>query len=712
MLPLDEMQKAQTEVANAQAKARHINETIMRQMYSDGLVKQSETIKNRANDTRSTTLYNVSKAKDHLDKSMGMMHGSTVGFFGKIGNFFKGLKDRFLGLFGKKGGKAMQDAEQEALSQAEKSKDLNKTRLASIMDESQLRREIVATQNEGLPGVKLTKTAGEAKLDTGIAASRAIEEAQAVVASDEQKTGLRGVASMAAKRPRKIMTPEEAVRESERIQTLQSQQSTADISRVLRGGVGNEDLAGMRAAYTAPRTGYKTKAYATPEPLKDDFQDWTGNLPANVRARLNPDNVWTSDLSPEQKAMIARRRGKGAQAPTENLTWGNVGPGQASRTVQGGKYVMDMQHGVFSRSGNTRASAADFNQPVPNAIEEQQKRMQAGMLPRNITAANHEQFGVKYGPYDPGILGNRTRYGGTAGVGPVDRLDKWTKDLSPAERDLVNPNLTWDANLTPVQRARLAKQNNTGFGGMPAAGQPITPDRRVVPGPLAEPVNRNEWSKKAPIPAPIPMPQMPTIPMAPVPTLGADRSTPAGWQLSRNASNLTGIGPGPIATIPNISGGAIPNLEGRAGTMATTAATNAVAASIMSVPLARQTTETGAMEPQVRSAPIADAYDRIRQEQAGAEAGSPKLQSSELSAIQEASMKQVDHLAHINETLEAIKGLLTPKEGTSLSGRSPAPIKGSTTPNTTSLGSTDFGKWQFGRNAGNASNQVINDGTS
>jgi hypothetical protein len=171
-------------------------------------------------------------------------------------------------------------------------------------------------------------------------------------------------------------------------------------------------------------------------------------------------------------------------------------------------------------------------------------------------------------------------------------------------------------------------------------------------------------------------------------------------------------GPERVTVTPG-SGGDIPDLEEKAGSMAEAAAANAATAAAMTIPLTRHAEATSPdAEPRVDSSPLTDVYDRMHREQASAEAGPATLKSDELASIENASLEQVDHLADISAVLQEIKAGLAPSAGTTLSGQPPSPIEGSTAPQTTSWGSTDYGKWQFGRHAGNASNQVINDGVT
>jgi len=609
-------QQAQTEVANAQAKARHINEKIMNQIYSEGVTRHSENMKTRANEARSETLHNVTKTKDHLDKSLGMMKGGMTGFFENIGGFFQNLKDNFFGAFGgDEAQKAMHDAEVNAMKEAEASGRLRDIKVANAAEEAGLSKEA--------------------------AAARAAEEAAARELTDEQKTGLAGVESMAAKRPRKEMTPEEAVQEHTRIQTEQSQLSTAEASRALRGGAGSTDLADLRAQYRAPRTGYKRKRFTDPTAdatvAADDKTVWTDNLPPEQRARMDERAVWTSDMSPEQKAQYMRRQRKGDVVGGQPLSeWtdptANLKPGESVSPEQQAAYFTDLTHGVHSRSGNTRVAPGEFDAAMadmtPDFGAEQARRQATGKPTMTLGAARHEQFGVDYGStYDPGLNRRAARYeqSGTGGS-PVDRLDRWGRGTDRSQ--------IWE--------------------GMAAGGSFVA--------------------------------------QAPTPLMVGE------------------AGPERVTVTPATAGG-IPDLEDKVGMMAAAAAGNALSA-ITTLPFASQVDDEGVAQPQVESAPLTDVYDRMHQEQIGAEAGPTKLNSSELTAIEDASMQQVDHLATMSETLVEIKGLLTPNTGSSLSGKSPQQLQGSTAPNTTTYGSTDYGKWQFGRHAGNAANQVINDGVN
>ena len=630
---VEESQRAHEKIAGYQAKAAHINDKIMKQMYSEGVNRQSEAMKSRANEARSETLHNVTKTKDHLDKSLGMMKGGMTGFFDSIGGFFKNLSDNFFGAFsGDDAQKAMHAAEQNAMAEAKASGDLRDIKIANAAEEAKGNQGVVKAQKAAQAATKEK----ELTLDKGLAAERAAAEAAARAATDEEKTGMAGVGSMAAKRG-PLQDPQAAVQNAANIQAEQSRLSTVEASRALRGGGGNEHLADLQAQYRAPRTGYKLKQHAGfGEAPKDNFLKWDKDLTPEERKNVDVNNIWESNLPRERKMEIARMMGKGGQVGGQPISeWTDATANlQEGQRVSPEQYFADQRHGVFSRSGNTRISAQAFDAAMqtgpgnmtPDVGAQQAMRRAAGQPVMNLSAANHEQFGQKYDRYDPGLAGRAAQYERP----PVDPLDYWGKG--------DNPNQQW------------AKR-----GGMAAGGSFIA--------------------------------------AGPTPLMVGEK------------------GPERVTVTPSTSMG-IPDLEDKAGAMAAAAASNAVAA-IAALPSASKVDDTGNVaEPQVTSAPLTDVYDRMHQEQVGTDAGTTKLQSSELSSIEAASTQQVDHLATINETLEAIKALLTPNPGSSLSGRSPQQLQGSTAPNTTSYGSTDYGKWQFGRHAGNAANQVINDGTA
>ena len=171
-----------------------------------------------------------------------------------------------------------------------------------------------------------------------------------------------------------------------------------------------------------------------------------------------------------------------------------------------------------------------------------------------------------------------------------------------------------------------------------------------------------------------------------------------GSFVAKQATPLT-VGEKGLERVTVTPGNNIPDLETKTASMAEAAANKAA----MTIPAAR----AGG----IQSSPLSDAYDRMGQQQAGAEAGTQQIKSDELVSIDNATNKQVEHLGDIHETLQDIKRLLTPNLG-SMSGASPTPLAGSTAPQTSSFGSTDYGKWQFGRHGGNANSQVLNDGTS
>ena len=172
-------------------------------------------------------------------------------------------------------------------------------------------------------------------------------------------------------------------------------------------------------------------------------------------------------------------------------------------------------------------------------------------------------------------------------------------------------------------------------------------------------------------------------------------------------------GPERVTVTPG-KGGSIPALEGKVASMAAGAANRAMTASTaMTIPLGKRsmTDENGKPQPTVQAAPLTDVYERMSQERVSADAGVQPFKSDELVSIEGSSEKQVDYLASIFKVMEDIKQLLTPRGG-NLAGQSPSPKHGSTATTTSSFGSNDYGKWQFGRQSGNAGNQVINDGAS
>jgi hypothetical protein len=110
--------------------------------------------------------------------------------------------------------------------------------------------------------------------------------------------------------------------------------------------------------------------------------------------------------------------------------------------------------------------------------------------------------------------------------------------------------------------------------------------------------------------------------------------------------------------------------------------------------------------PTVTSAPLTDEYERISREQSSGEMGSPQLSSEELIGIEKSSEQQVKHLENLHNDLQELKRLL--QSNSQVGDFTPGGLPSKTVPKP--RGTTNFGKWQFGRGNNNAAQQVLNDG--
>ena len=106
---------------------------------------------------------------------------------------------------------------------------------------------------------------------------------------------------------------------------------------------------------------------------------------------------------------------------------------------------------------------------------------------------------------------------------------------------------------------------------------------------------------------------------------------------------------------------------------------------------------------EVSAKPVSEVYDRMQAERASTNS---QDKGTELSQIAVATSKSVDYLAMLHEDTQRIIALMTPLVGTSNAG-SPS----TKTQNKVPITAPDYGTWQFGRNTGNASKQVISTGT-
>jgi hypothetical protein len=98
-------------------------------------------------------------------------------------------------------------------------------------------------------------------------------------------------------------------------------------------------------------------------------------------------------------------------------------------------------------------------------------------------------------------------------------------------------------------------------------------------------------------------------------------------------------------------------------------------------------------------------YDRMRQEQIETKAGTG--QSADMSKLETVNQEQADLLDAIKQGISTLVNYMRPSETV---GQSSQQI-GSTATINTPTRSTDYATWQFGKYSGNASKQVVNNGT-
>lgn len=111
--------------------------------------------------------------------------------------------------------------------------------------------------------------------------------------------------------------------------------------------------------------------------------------------------------------------------------------------------------------------------------------------------------------------------------------------------------------------------------------------------------------------------------------------------------------------------------------------------------------------PEVQPVHLRDITDSILRDRAGT--GGHKLQSDELSRIEEASFRQVEELEHIREGIAEMVALLKPK-GTGLVGGSSEMGPGRTKDPKRPMHAAQFGKMKYGRAGGNANRSLVNNG--
>jgi hypothetical protein len=105
---------------------------------------------------------------------------------------------------------------------------------------------------------------------------------------------------------------------------------------------------------------------------------------------------------------------------------------------------------------------------------------------------------------------------------------------------------------------------------------------------------------------------------------------------------------------------------------------------------------------------LRDITDSILRERAGS--GGSKLQSDELSRMEEASYRQVEELEQIREGIREMVSLLKPRgsstigDGAGTAGRTRDPKR--------PLHAANFGKMKYGKVGGNANRSLVNNGES
>ena len=126
------------------------------------------------------------------------------------------------------------------------------------------------------------------------------------------------------------------------------------------------------------------------------------------------------------------------------------------------------------------------------------------------------------------------------------------------------------------------------------------------------------------------------------------------------------------------------------------------------VPIAKPS--EGADVGSVQPVHMKDITGSILRDKAGT-SGRGKIQSDELSKIEEASLRQVDELEQIKEGISEMVALLKPK-GTRVVGGTEDMGQGSTKDPRRPLHAARFGKMKYGKVAGNANRSLVNNGES
>ena len=126
------------------------------------------------------------------------------------------------------------------------------------------------------------------------------------------------------------------------------------------------------------------------------------------------------------------------------------------------------------------------------------------------------------------------------------------------------------------------------------------------------------------------------------------------------------------------------------------------------VPVARpnQGGEVGDVQP----VHLRDISDSILRDRAGS-SGTGKVQSDELSRIEDASFRQVEELEQIRQGISELVGLMKPK-GSGIIGGSGESGPGNTRDPRRPLHAAKFGKMKYGKVGGNANRSLVNNGES
>ena len=107
---------------------------------------------------------------------------------------------------------------------------------------------------------------------------------------------------------------------------------------------------------------------------------------------------------------------------------------------------------------------------------------------------------------------------------------------------------------------------------------------------------------------------------------------------------------------------------------------------------------------------LRDISQTILREKVGSQPNSSKLQSDELTRMEEASTRQVEELEQIREGIQELVALMKPTgRGTQLSGYSDQ-MAGSTRDPRRPMHSATFAKMKYGKPGGNANGSIINNG--